>query len=194
MKQQLESEEEGLSEACGCYVFALRAGGGFTPYYGAGQGMQVAYRFRISVSNLEKYNGACQKHGTPCLFCASASHSWWKLRNALSGRYTRKLISWSAGSSHWRYKRIQNWINNKETFFLRTIHVPGLLNPDLGNQQRVLRYSRKYYIKAGKSSKPEILAPIRAAVSPATDHQCLGSSGRIVMANLAICREYDGLA
>jgi hypothetical protein len=33
LKQLVESHQEGLSDACGCYVFALRAGKGWTPHY-----------------------------------------------------------------------------------------------------------------------------------------------------------------
>jgi hypothetical protein len=33
LKLKLDQREEGLSTACGCYLFAVRAGKGFTPYY-----------------------------------------------------------------------------------------------------------------------------------------------------------------
>ena len=33
LKYDLEDWDVGLSAACGCYVFAIRAGRGYTPYY-----------------------------------------------------------------------------------------------------------------------------------------------------------------
>ena len=32
LEPKLEAQEIGLPDACGCYVFALRAGKGYTPY------------------------------------------------------------------------------------------------------------------------------------------------------------------
>jgi hypothetical protein len=33
LKEEAEKWEVGLSSACGCYVFAVRAGKGYTPHY-----------------------------------------------------------------------------------------------------------------------------------------------------------------
>ena len=53
---RLEEWEEGLSEACGCYLFAVRAGKGFKPYY-VGQACKRAISDEaLNSTNLMKYN------------------------------------------------------------------------------------------------------------------------------------------
>src|SRR5580692_11425011 len=56
LKAKLEDWDEGLSDACGCYVFAIRAGRGYTPYY-VGQATKRAIpKEALNPSNREKYN------------------------------------------------------------------------------------------------------------------------------------------
>jgi hypothetical protein len=69
LKSILEDWEEGLSEACGCYVFAVRAGKGFNPYYVGQACKRSILAEALNPSNREKYNKVLgDRQGTPVLF------------------------------------------------------------------------------------------------------------------------------
>ena len=46
----------GLSDACGCYVFAVRAGKGYTPYYVGRAEKSSILNESLNPSNIGKYN------------------------------------------------------------------------------------------------------------------------------------------
>ena len=69
LKPDLEENSLGLSSACGCYVFAIHAGKGYTPYYVGQACKQSVLNEALNPSNREKYNKACsESNGTPVLF------------------------------------------------------------------------------------------------------------------------------
>src|SRR4051812_13714057 len=69
LKPVLEDWEDGLSEACGCYVFAVRAGKGFSPYYIGQACKRSILTEALNPSNREKYNKVLDsRKGTPLLF------------------------------------------------------------------------------------------------------------------------------
>ena len=71
LKLELEKWERGLSEACGCYVFAIRAGRGYTPYY-VGQACKSSILLEaMNASNRGAPVTATRSGGTPCISTAS---------------------------------------------------------------------------------------------------------------------------
>jgi hypothetical protein len=68
--KNLKEWDEDLPSAHGCYVFAIRAGKGWTPYY-AGQALRrTIFAEATHVDKLQKYNEvlADYERGTPVLF------------------------------------------------------------------------------------------------------------------------------
>ncbi len=132
--EELEDWEEGLSEACGCYVFAVRAGKGYTPYY-VGQGCKSSIlREALNPSNREKYNKVLgETKGTPVIFMLPMRTPAGKFRKRkqVDGGLAELdfLERWLIAEA---IDKNPDLINNKETWFLRNIHVVGLFNPTKG--------------------------------------------------------------
>jgi hypothetical protein len=131
LRPQLESEESGLSKACGCYVFAIHAGRGYTPYYVGQACKQSVLREALNPSNREKYNKACsESEGKPVLFLLPM--------RSPNGRYRKKgggglaidfLERWLIAAA---LKKNPNLTNNRETKILRKIKVAGIFNQERG--------------------------------------------------------------
>jgi len=80
LKQEMEDWEEGLSEACGCYIFSKRAGKGIIPWY-VGQACRLPiYKEALNPDNITKYNKVLDEKGTPLLFVIPARTLSGKLR------------------------------------------------------------------------------------------------------------------
>jgi hypothetical protein len=134
IKPQLEDWKEGLSEACGCYVFAVRAGKGYTPYY-VGQACKRSIMIEaLNPSNREKYNKALsESNGTPVLFLIPLQTPTGKFRkkSQVSGGLAALdfLENWLIANA---IEKNPALINNKQTRFLRQIHVAGFYNAKKG--------------------------------------------------------------
>jgi hypothetical protein len=133
LRPQLESWKPGLSGACGCYVFALKAGRGYTPYY-VGQACKTSIlREALNPSNREKYNKVCSEgKGSPVIFFLP--------KLTPKGRYRKKgrrsaaidfLERWLIAAA---IEKNPGLINNKLTRFLRNIHVVGVFNAGKGKR------------------------------------------------------------
>ncbi len=87
LKPELEKWSTGLSDACGCYVFAIRAGKGYTPYY-VGQACKRAMLDEaLNPSNREKYNEVCSEgKGMPVMFLLPMQTPGGRFRKEGSGR------------------------------------------------------------------------------------------------------------
>jgi len=62
--------DPGLSDACGCYVFAVRTGGGIKPWY-VGKAEAQSFKLEcLTKHKVEKYNAVLTtlKTGTPLLY------------------------------------------------------------------------------------------------------------------------------
>ena len=69
LKFELDEWEDGLSDACGCYVFAIRAGKGYTPYYVGQSSKRGIADEALNSTNREKYSQALSEgKGAPVLF------------------------------------------------------------------------------------------------------------------------------
>jgi len=134
LKPELENWETGLSEACGCYVFAVRAGKGFSPYYVGQACKRSILAEALNPSNREKYNKVLSdRKGTPVLFLVplrTPTGKFRKKRQVGGGlAYVNFLERWLIATSIEKNFRL---INNKETKFLRKIHVAGIFNAKKG--------------------------------------------------------------
>lgn len=124
----------GLADACGCYVFAMRAGRGIKPWYVGKSEKQPFKRECLTDDKIRKYNSVLStaKKGTPLLY--------------FYARTTMERHAWSAPSKS-QHKDVQflermliglalkknkNLINVRDTDHLRNMIVPGLLNTPKG--------------------------------------------------------------
>lgn len=134
LKEELNLHKEGLAEACGCYVFAIRAGRGYTPYY-VGQACKSSIcEEALNSTNREKYNSALsESKGTPVLFLVPLMTPARKYRKRPAGNGGLPELDFL---ERWLIARAIEknpyLINNKETKFLRGIRVRGLFNAAKG--------------------------------------------------------------
>lgn len=133
----LEILEDGLSEACGCYVFAKQAGKGLTPWY-VGQACKLPIAAEaLNASNREKYNTVLDAKGSPVLFLLPLRTPSGKLRKRPSGNGRLHALNflekWLIAAALERNPKLKN---NKETAFLRKIHVTGILNARKGGSTK----------------------------------------------------------
>lgn len=70
LKERLEDWKSGLSEACGCYVFAVRASKGLIPYYIGQACKRSLLKEAMNPSNIGKYNKVLSNRdgGTPIIY------------------------------------------------------------------------------------------------------------------------------
>lgn len=139
LKSKMEAYEEGLSEACGCYVFAKSVSGSIVPWYVGQACRRPLIKEALNADNITKYNKALDDKGRPLLFAIPARTPNGKLRK----RPTKKesppitfLESWLIAAA---LDRNPSLINNKKTKFLREVHVVGVFNPKQGESTEASR-------------------------------------------------------
>jgi hypothetical protein len=133
LKQKLEAWETGLSEACGCYVFAIRAGKGFTPYYVGQTCKSSILKEALNPLNLGRYNKALDgSNGTPILFLIpirTPTQKFRKKSKMASIPSLDFLERWLIAAA---IEKNPHLLNAKETRFLTQIRVTGILNAKKG--------------------------------------------------------------
>lgn len=137
LKEEIEEWEEGLSGACGCYVFGKRAGGGITPWY-VGQACKTSLLGEaLNPSNITNYNHVLGQKGAgvPVLFLIPARTPSGKLRKRPSGKLKSLsfLERWLISAA---IEKNPDLINTKETRFLRDLHVKGVFNAQQGESTK----------------------------------------------------------
>jgi hypothetical protein len=145
LKCDLEEWDEGLSAACGCYVFAIRAGRGYTPYYVGQASKRAIADEALNPSNREKYNIVLgHGRGGPVLFALPmlTPQGRYRKRRQVDGKLPEMnfLERWLITTAIQKNPEI---VNNKETKFLRRIHVSGLLNSKRGESTTASRLLTK---------------------------------------------------
>jgi len=134
LKKIIEAEEEGLSQACGCYVFGIRAGKGMTPYY-AGQSLRRSiFKESMNHANITKYNVVlASTKGTPILFLLPWLTNGGKLRKPSKKQGSSPVLNfvedWLIATA---LQKNPDLINNKQTRFLRKVHITGAFNAKHG--------------------------------------------------------------
>jgi len=133
LANKLESIETGLSKACGCYVFAKKAGKGLVPWYVGQACKRPLGDEALNPSNREKYNKVLDLKGSPVMFFLPLRTPSGKLRKRPKGVGRLSALNflerWLIAAALERNPKLTN---NKETRFLRSIHVTGVLNARKG--------------------------------------------------------------
>jgi hypothetical protein len=132
LAQQLEAWEEGLSEACGCYVFAKRAGGGIIPWYVGPACRRPMLKEALNSDNITKYNDVLDEKGTPLLFVIPARTPTKKLRKRPESKGLPSITFLERWLIATALDKNPDLINNMETRFLRGLHVVGIFNAKKG--------------------------------------------------------------
>jgi hypothetical protein len=132
LKEQLEDCEEGLSDSCGCYIFAKRAGGGIIPWYVGRACRRPMLKEALSADNITKYNTVLDDKGTPLLFVIPARTPTGKLRKRPESSGLPSIMFLERWLIATALDKNPDLINNKETKFLRGLHVVGIFNAKQG--------------------------------------------------------------
>ena len=131
--EELEEREEGLSLACGCYVFAKKTGRAVMPWYVGQACRRPLAAEALNPTNREKYNKVLDEKGSPIIFFLPLRTPSGKLRKRPQGNDKVQALDflekWLIAAALVRNPKLKN---SKETAFLRTIHVTGILNAKKG--------------------------------------------------------------
>ena len=129
--EQVEKHENGLPKARGCYIFAMRAGGGITPWY-VGQSKTGFNKecFQPSKKN-QYYDVINANNGTPILFLVAR-------RTLANMGFFKGVFSKSEADFVERHliglalRKNPNLKNNKNTRYLKKLKIQGVLNNPKG--------------------------------------------------------------
>jgi hypothetical protein len=132
---QIENEfhAEGLRDACGCYVFAMRAGKGTRPWY-VGLAQRSSFQHECFTPDKKvKYQGVLNRmKGTPLLYfyarTTPTTHAFSKPTRSGYGDVVllEQLLIGAA------LERNDDLINIKATTLLKNMVVPGFINSAKG--------------------------------------------------------------
>lgn len=139
----VSTEDAALADACGCYVFAIRASHGFTPWYVGQSQKQTIIGEAMNASNIVKYNDILNgKQGTPVLFLLPLQTPTGRFAKQPDGSLesVEFLERWLIAAA---LEKNSELINNRETKFLREIHVTGILNARQGEAHLASRALRQ---------------------------------------------------
>ena len=130
--KSIESKHQSLSNAVGCYIFALKAAKGYRPWYVGMTGRQSFADETWNVSNLLKYGRIIRAHkGTPMLFLIAKLTP----RDRFQKPTTRKklgAISALEGMLIARCLQRNSLLLNKKSTGYYNMQVPGYLNDTPG--------------------------------------------------------------
>ena len=144
--EEIEEIEPALLNACGCYVFALRASKGYKPWYVGQANKSRLVNESLNPSNRGKYNEVlAHNFGTPIMFLlpqVTRSGDWFtKPTVTVSGRASINFLEeWLIASA---LQKNPNLLNEKKTAFLRKLHVTGIFNPKKGESHVYSRALKK---------------------------------------------------
>jgi hypothetical protein len=137
----LVAEDDGsLPEACGCYVFAIRAAKGIVPWY---VGLTEKRTFRsecIGSHQAGYYNDvlATKRKARPMLYLLAKRTPTGRLARPSKNKRAdiHFLETFLIGHALNRNPRLSN---QRKTKFLKRMHVPGILNSGTGSPGKAAR-------------------------------------------------------
>lgn len=133
----VETERVGLSAAVGCYVFAIRAGGGIVPWYVGRTCSQSFKNECFELHKLRHYDDVISgQRGTPLLYFAARTTPGGKFTASAPTKESQFLESMLIGMALQRNPELKNIVH---ATFLKRLHVPGLVNPRKGTPPRNVR-------------------------------------------------------
>ena len=131
--QTVENQHKGLSFACGCYIFAVSAGGSKRPWY-VGKAERQTFRKECFQSHkIVHYNSIVGKQkGKPYLYLiAKVTHSNKFSKPGCSGRVDIEILErMLTGMALSRNKEL---LNLKGTKHMKELIVHGIINATPGN-------------------------------------------------------------
>ena len=142
LENEMENDETNLAEACGCYLFGVRAGKGIRPcYVGMAEG-QAFISECFSQHKINIYNNAiANRNVSPVLFLVAKRTKGDKFvkphKNQKSLRLLENLL---IGTCLEKNEKLANVMKTK---LLRTMKVPGYLNTPQGNPGKGAKIFRK---------------------------------------------------
>ena len=134
VSKDADSEKPGLSNAPGCYVFVMKAGKGYTPWY-VGKSVKPTWTIveeALSSEKENKYNHLiAEKKGTPMLFLVPALTEGGKFckRTGKELPAVDFLEQWLIGQA---LNKNPDLLNVHYAQFLKNLYVPGIFNPKPG--------------------------------------------------------------
>tara|TARA_R110002110_G_scaffold394957_2_gene609253 strand:+ start:4901 stop:5695 length:795 start_codon:yes stop_codon:yes gene_type:complete len=156
--RQVEHKDPGLSTAQGCYVFAIKAGQGYTPWYvGKATGRDGFLQEALADGKQNQYNWVWTSHGyrrgSMVLFLIA--------RRTQQGRgFSRQAVSTDAD---WLERHLislaleanNELLNVRDTRFYRELFVPGVINdPARKVSPSTLDLQRTLNLRTAKRSLP----------------------------------------
>ncbi len=143
-------DNDSLVNGCGCYVFAMRAGKGFKPWYVGQASRMKLLDEALNPNNREKYNkiSASQK-GTPILFLIPKLTTGGKFAKPTRNKNgelkaVNFLEEWLIATALQKNPKL---INHQNTHFLKYLHVVGLFNPKVGEGTTCSRALKRTILK-----------------------------------------------
>lgn len=130
----VEVSEQGLPDACGCYVFAVRAGRGVKPWY-VGQTNRQSFRIECLTEHKRgTYNDVLgQRRGAPLLYLFARRTATGRRFCKPSTRGYRDVDFLENTLIQIALRRNRRLCNSRNTKMIRKMVVPGIMNPARGN-------------------------------------------------------------
>lgn len=131
---ELSEKHPGLSGACGCYVFAVRASKGGKPWY-VGKAEKRSFEQEcFTADKLVKYNSAMKavRKGTPILFLYARITSGKRRIARPSKNGSRDIDFLEKMLIGFALDKNADLVNVRDTKLLRGMSVPGLINKSPG--------------------------------------------------------------
>lgn len=139
----IDEEYYNLSMACGCYIFATRAGKGVTPWYIGKAEKQSFSQECFQPHKINHYNDAiANKAVTPVLFLLPKStYNDNYARLSING--SQDICTLEAMLIATAIKKNQSLLNIKGTKLYKEMVVPGILNSPQGKPDNTVQLFKK---------------------------------------------------
>lgn len=139
--ERVEKQNKGLSKARGCYIFAMRGGGGINPWY-VGQSKTGFIKECFQPAKKNQYHNVINdKKGTPILFLIARhtsignTFSKGQLPKNEADFVERHLIGLAL-------RKNPNLNNIQNTAFLKKLKIQGVLNNPKGKPSMIVKELR----------------------------------------------------
>lgn len=132
-KELIDAEQMELSEACGCYLFAIRAGKGFKPWYVGLAASQSLFKEIYTNQKIKIYNEVFSKikKGSPVIFLIAATTNRGKFVKPSVTR--KKLFGFVEDLLIGRViQKNPELMNIKKTKHIKDTIIPQVLNTPIG--------------------------------------------------------------
>jgi hypothetical protein len=132
LSDEVERSCPGLTIACGCYVFVIRAGKGYRPWYVGQTKKKALLKEAFNPSNINKFNVVLNDQaGTPMIFfvpmLTKSGNGFRKPNDRLES--INFLEKWLIAEA---FRKNPKLINLQNTKYLKDLHVTGIFNAARG--------------------------------------------------------------